>query len=776
MTKPAATNTHFAVAPNGDVVSQTEEQAIAGQANGYTPTDGDTYRQQLKAAADQKYVDENWGTAGKAAMGAASGLTLGLAPSFASRMGLVDRGHLEAAEQSGAYTAGDVAGMVAPAVLSGGESLAARGLAEGGAGGLGKIALALSPAGVMGEAGGLADRLAGRFLGESGIMGKLASPTIRMAARGATEGAINNLAHTTADAVIVNKPLTAEALLMSGADGALFGGAMGGLLGGASALAGAGVDMAGGRMAGLGAGRGGEESAAKALKYLGASDDKLAEFANRESGLVGTARSLKDVLDKGEGSISAGVGDVNRAAKQAEAGYSATVKDSLVEMQKDHPNLVPQQARVGARMDTELTAQFGSGYDAVDMMDMNRRIQTRLKNVTSWKGWAETRDSIANKMEATADPLRKGVYKTTLNIIDDEMAGTSSSLRAADSELADKYGASVVGRNQAQEFVDLTAKKAVAPEPSALNVHGAAGTIAYAAIAGANPLVGAGIIAAKQMVSRVQQKLAAPMAEAAFRSALGGQAAHATVSVGNRISSGIRAFLNGTRVAASGEHAETHDVSSKPSYTMASYKDAMQKADELTSLAHQQKVREVTQALAQQGHPELAQEMAETYGRAVAYVQKNKPKGNGPAQAAGKLGKTPEKMGLSTGDMKFIRQMHTLTKPLASIVGGLERGDISRDAVATWQNVFPAQAADLNMRVAQEVVDYRNEGKYLPADKIAMLGTVLNYPVDSKLNPDFIDAVQAGLAANKAPPPEPNAPQPQQTDVSSYQTPLQASV
>ena len=782
------TPTRFAVAPNGDVVAQTEEQALAGQDNGYSATDGDTYRRQQKAAASEKYVNENWGTGGKVAAGLASGLTLGLAPSLASRMGLLDRDHLESAEQTTAFGAGDVAGMVAPALLSGGESLAARGLVQGGAKGLGKVALALTPAGIMGEAGGIAERLAGKFLGESGIMGRLAAPTIRMAARGATEGAINNLAHTVSDTVIQNKPLAADALLMSGVDGALFGGLTGGILGGAAAAAGTGIDLVGGRVAGMGAGRSVEASSGKVLKYLGSSDEQLASMAGKETsvleraagkskgGLEGTIHDLKDVLTKGDGAVGAGVANVRKATLVAEKGYSAGIADALQDMQKDHPNLTPQMARVRARMDTELTAQFGGTRDAQQVGGLFQQAQKQLKNVKTWEGWGKTRESLARDVDRAADgSVRKGFLQTTLNIVDDEMVGESSALMAANPELAQKYAANVVGKSQAKMFSEMTAAKAVSPPANAINVGHAVGSMGWATLVGANPLVGAGMIAGKQVLERVKQSLAAPMAEAAFRSALGAQASHATISVGNRMSNGIKAFLNGGRVAASGAHAEAGE-GTKPSYTMASYQKTIEMADELTSVSHQKKVREITDALSQQGHPELAQQMAETYGRAVAYATKNKPKKGLEAHSAGKLGKTPQRTGLDTQDMKFIRQMHTMTKPLDSIMGGLERGDLSRDAVATFQNVFPAAAADLNMRVAQEVVEYRNQGKFLPADKIARLGTLLNFAVDSKLNPTFVDAVQAGLAANKAPSPDPGSPPPPPTDVSKYQTPLQSSI
>lgn len=775
----------YAIAPNGQAVLLTDEQAAAtsGEA-GFTPiTEGD-YKGQRQAQVASDYVDQNWGTSGKAAAGLASGLTLGLAPSLASRMGLVDKDHLEAAEQSGAYMAGDVAGMVAPSLLTGGGSLAARGAAQGGLRGASKLALALTPAGLMGEAGGLAERFTAKMLGEAGIMGKLANPTISMAARGATEGAINNMAHTVSDQVIQNKPLAAEAILASGVDGALFGGLTGGVLGGASAAAGAGIDLVGGRVASAGAGRAG--AGAKVMKYLGSSREDVAAVAGRESGILnkaaGAERSgvdqmvhgLQDILQKGDGSVSAGVQDVRRASKVAYEGYSAGLKDDVSTMTRDAAASTPTVARLNARMNTELGAKFNGTSDAMEVTTLNRQIQKQFRSIKTWEGWAKSRESLATKLEGMGEGVHKDVLKTTLNIIDDEMVGDASALMASHPELAKSYAANVVGKGFASDYIKMTAVEAANPATSSFNVGQAVGVASWSGVMGVHPVIPLGMMAGKQILDKVKQGLAAPMAEAAFRSALGAQANHATVNMGQRMTRGVRGFLRSGTAVARGEHAESN--ASKPSYTIASYQKSLQLADELTSASHQAKVRETTEALAQQGHPEMAQAMAETYGRAVAFVNQNKPKKGLDAHGAGKLGKVPEAMGLDTKDMKFIRQIHALTMPMDAIMGGLGRGDISRDAVATFQNVFPAAAADLNMRVAQEVVEYRNEGKFVPADKIALLGTVLNFPVDSTLEPAFVDEVQKGLAANKAPPPDQNASPPPQTDTSSYQTPMQQAM
>ena len=106
-----------------------------------------------EAVRDLSYVDENWGTAGKLGMGLASGLTLGMGPQRAAGQGFIDPGHLGAAQESGAYLAGDVAGTALPALFSGGESVLGRGLS-------------MTPAGLMTGLGSTSERFAAGLFGE----------------------------------------------------------------------------------------------------------------------------------------------------------------------------------------------------------------------------------------------------------------------------------------------------------------------------------------------------------------------------------------------------------------------------------------------------------------------------------------------------------------------------------------------------------------------------------------------------------------------------------
>ena len=795
----------YAIDAAGNPVALQPHQQQAAHEAGYTPV-GKQYAQELQKAQENKdYVDEHYGTAGKAALGGLGGLTLGLGPAALVSAGLMDRGHLEAAQQSGAYTAGDVAGMLLPAVLSGGASAEAR---VGGSLTKSLIGRALeaTPAGLLGRAGGAAEALAGRFLPEAGILGKLATPTIQMAARGATEGAIVNLAHDTSDAIIQNKPLAAQSLLASGVNGALFGGLTGGILGGASALAGAGVDLVGGRVASTLGGAGVEGKAGTALGRLGATEADLRTLAQREGDVVTPLRAYGSILQDGNASFASDTSTIARVARETEKKSMAIARDAVETLQREHPAILDGRLqKVTDRIRTDIQASFGG---TVEFSQANRiaqrlekdlealkgtthteavagskigfygsaepTLETVTKNTpASWNDWVKSRTQLVDRVERTQG-LQQQVYKTALNAFDDELRGA---MERASPELAEQFGSAITKQRFAGQMLEFTGKRAAFENARpGLHLNGAdAATLGYSLLAGANPLVGGGIIAGKKIVQHVQQRLEPAIAEAAYRSAIGANAAHAQVAIGQRVSSTLKTFITGGRLAAEQGHARQFS-DSKLSYSMKNYTNSLEMADQLTSAAHQAKVKEVSDALVQAGHPELAQEIALTYGRAVAYINQNRPKKG--EQSMGNLSKSPKAVALDTKGMRFLRITHAIMSPMDAVIGGLERGDISRDAVAAAKYVLPDWHADVVSRASNEILAAKEAGVFVPADRVAMLGVVLDAAVDTKLDKGFIAEVQAGLAANNKPTQKPNSGggEPPVTDVSQYQTPLQSTV
>ncbi len=817
--------TNFAIGPDGSPVALTDEQAAAVHGKpGFTPISGDKAREQQRATDAANYVDQNWGTVGKALAGGASGLSLGLAPSIAARMGLVDRDRLEAAEETGAYQAGDIAGMIAPAVLSGGESLVGRGLAQGGLRGAGKVAAALTPAGVMGEAGGLAEALARRFLPEAGAMGSLATPALRMASRGAAEGAIINLAHTASDNIIQDKPFAAQALLASGLDGALFGGVTGGILGGAGSLASRGVSAAAGG-AGRIAGSVGtaEQKAVKSLSFMGLTDKEIQATIASKGSAVNGLKQYFGTLDEAGVNLTSKPSVIHDEVAKTIPQYKAVLGDVKQELASSHATASPTIGRVAGRIDDIANTYVGelehqnaqkiatslkkelygvegmvkpapieplppargakassaewnqyrqakTAYEAEKAAFVPTSPDELMGRTRSWEKWSKSRDQLADRVQQTSG-MRKEIYTHALAALDGEI---ESAMTAADPGLFAKYSSATQQLRNAEFLKTVTSRKAIAhaAAPGVLRLDNSdAATIGYSLVTGANPLVGAGILAAKKLGLYAYKKFEPVVAEYTARSAMGAHAGAAEAKTKSALNGAMRGFLLGTKQEATREYLKPH-----PKLTMDSYQQYMDLADNLTSQAHQAKVKETVQALAIAGHPELAQEMGATYGRTVAAINQVKPK-RGKDHAAGVLGKTPKAMGLDTAGIRFVGKLRAVRDPIGTLVRGLANNDLSRSDVQIIKATVPSIHDHLVGAAVQTVAEMKAAGKHVPADKLATLGVALDYPVDSKLTKPFIDQVQKALAVNKSPPPKQGGSGPPPVaDKSSYQTPLQSSV
>lgn len=171
-------------------------------------------------------------------LGAARGLSIGLSdPLITSLGGEGARQYLAKQEEynPGLGTAGEVGGMVLPALLTGGASAGAEGGLEGVSLAAKAARVASAPArgiAALGEgAGGLATRgLEALGASGEGALAQIARPAVSAA----TEGALYGVGQTVSHAAIENEDLTAEMLLAGAGKGALVGGALGGTLGIAS--------------------------------------------------------------------------------------------------------------------------------------------------------------------------------------------------------------------------------------------------------------------------------------------------------------------------------------------------------------------------------------------------------------------------------------------------------------------------------------------------------------------------------------------------------------
>jgi hypothetical protein len=203
---------------------------------------------------------------------------------------------------------GEVAGMAAPLLLSGG----AAGVAEGAEAAEGASALSGAVQGlgighrIIGAAGEAAEGAVSRGLGAMGFnaesaLGRIGASGLKMGARGAAEGAAYGAAQTADQSVLDDVPLTAERLLAGAWDGAKMGGAFGGGLG----VLGAGVGEAGraiiGKMSQDGSELGenvGTWAERRAFKQAVGNNGKIFDRAsNFGTDMAGPARIGRKLLD-----------------------------------------------------------------------------------------------------------------------------------------------------------------------------------------------------------------------------------------------------------------------------------------------------------------------------------------------------------------------------------------------------------------------------------------------------------------------------------------------
>ncbi len=180
--------------------------------------------QQVQAFRDAQRYESASAQARTAGEAAARGLTLGLSDAALVELGVDPEGLLKRKELNPMIAgAGEIAGAVAPLVMTGGGS-GVLGAAAKGVRTLGAIPRGVAALGRGVEAGAQA------VLGQ-GILARGAS----LGAAGAVEGGLYGLGQAVSEAAIQDAPLTAERIAAHMGTGALIGGVAGGTLGSVAA-------------------------------------------------------------------------------------------------------------------------------------------------------------------------------------------------------------------------------------------------------------------------------------------------------------------------------------------------------------------------------------------------------------------------------------------------------------------------------------------------------------------------------------------------------------
>lgn len=230
----------YARNPRGELVTVAPEDATRP---GYRVLS----QPELEQEQTRRQYGEGLGNVAKAGVaGAARGLTLGASDAVLSELGGDDtRRALQGLRQANPLTStvSEVAGAVAPVVLSGGAGAAAEAgtLARAGSLARGAVRTAGALPRAVAGVGNLVERGVARGLSSLGyegttLAGRAAAGAAKLGARGAAEGALYGGAAAANDSVLSGDEITAEKIVAGMGHGALFGAGVGGALGAAAPL------------------------------------------------------------------------------------------------------------------------------------------------------------------------------------------------------------------------------------------------------------------------------------------------------------------------------------------------------------------------------------------------------------------------------------------------------------------------------------------------------------------------------------------------------------
>ncbi len=700
---------------------------------------------------DQEAVEGQYGPLGGAAMGVAGGLGLGLSmPLAAGITGLIDpdRGALAKRDlrvlgDYGPYQAGEYAGLLLPSLFSGG--------AAGSASTIGRV-FGSTPAGLLGELGTTAERLALRSLPETtSALGRVGRGALSMAARGATEGALIDVSNTIGKSIVQDHALTAQTVLASGLEGAL----MGGLLGGGLGAAGRGLGEVGEAGMSLG-GRTKEQAIGTVLKQLGGKAGDAAKLGNSTEEIQQALQGFhRNVMEPSGLTLRSSASEINQAASKAVSSSKTIQRGIVEELQKGAPSLVPDMGRVSERLANEAVAPYLGTFSQQEVQRAVGKVQDGLVNLGekggtkgfgTWESWMDARNKVKSVLNSFSDQaLAKDLQQRVLTVLDSEL---NSGLEAAAKSLskpslAPQYQAAVALERYSEALAEITGSKGTGTKP--LLDDRDLKTLGWGALYGGPVGVakGAGVIAGRKVLGAVRDAVEPFMAQKAYETLVGASAAASVANTRSHIKKAVQGFFQASSKAttrASVKSSRKDGLSS----SRAGFEKTLERTAQLTSPMHQEKVRQMAEALTAAQQQRLASEMILTNARATQYLQNNMPQSKKTKDATG-LMRHPDIHGLSNKEWEFLRKDKAVKHPL-SILDKLESGDLTTAEVRAVKYVYPELHKEIVSGISERVLEMKQRGEFLPVEKVAQLGIVLDSPVDTFLEPQFVNTLQAALA------------------------------
>lgn len=718
---------------------------------------------EIKAEKLQAEYGTVGGQAASAGLGFARGATFGLSDVVASGVGGDKVRQALANYQEAnptASTLGEVGGVIAPAVLS------------GGAGATGTVAKVLSaPVRAVGALGGAAERGVASVVGHGAesLAGKLAQKAIPMMASGATEGAIYGVGQQISESTLGDHELTAERLLAGAKGGALFGGLAGGTLG----LGGELLATGGRKVAEKLSGEGGlssmlrRESEGQAFKATGAQLRDFQKLGRTAEEIEAKSQSIgRTLLD--EDIVTAGASKEDIAtrlqAKTKQVGEELGAMRSELDKAAARPNVSNIIDDVRSKVLEPMVALPGTDHEA-------NVVRSYLEDFVKKAGDSPSFDTIYKFRKRLDDQINFDKLKV------DPATAARKQIRGilegeferAGEEAAQELGTSFLEKYKTTK--DLYSKLATAEQISTKSVArqsanrtisltdtiaGGHGGVAGALIGHAVGGIGGGIVgevlggaisaAANHYVREYGNQVMSDALNRATRVQAIQRAAHKTE---DELERGVVRFITVAPRAAKTAATAT----GAKQWSRENFEQVTQHVATLKNNPELQQSRLATETN-ELGTvaPNTAMSIGVTHMRAVVYLSANTPPSLAPPSMLTPFVPRAKQKSLSLDEMKFMRKAQAVQDPKGTILKGLDTRTLSLDSVNAIKEVYPKLFADLQRIVGDKVAERKDPESPLDTDVLYRLGLITGVKTHFTQEPSFISAVQA----TKTPPPKPD--------------------
>ena len=643
--------------------------------------------------------------------------------------------------------AGDIAGIVAPTVLSGGSSLAAKGISAG-VKGAAKAGLAAERA--------TAKQLA-KVLGETANK-KIATEIIRKSipktAGSAVEGAFYGAGQLMSEDALGTAEFNAENLMSSVGTGAILGGVAGGALSTVQALipvvknnkivdvlskkinsnvdtrmAGAKLSkMTSSEIAKLKQTKWGEQIYDNIPKYFKSnlklsaldSTEKLAKRSNAELKRIG--ESIGDVVKKiddvaGEAGVGITRSQVARTVRRDLGELANTFRANPDKVAKDSLKKVERRIKSWDEWIAD-----DSPISAEDL----KSLKTNLQKVTKWnKGFQQM--PLQGKLDRT---VSESVRKEFLELADRASefdSGLGEQLR----QLNLDYGTSLVLSDKLNRAVDLKTKSSLLQFKDILladvlsNVSGGAG------------LATMGLAAKKFAESDFRRKLVILT-----------DIEKSNIKTTNKLNSSLKSFFKKSKKAVIPastkvlmQSGSKYSDGKKPKNKQEAFSKISERLSQIVSnpVEFSEKISNSSLMLTGAA-PETANALTTTALSAVNFLHEKMPKDPTAGTSLFNRKWQPSSLELA----KFERYLAAVENPM-SVLEDLEAGQLTREGVEALQSVYP----DIYTRIQQKAVDEISENPDISYNKRIQVGLLLNIPADATLLPQNIMGLQQSFADEK---------------------------